>query len=127
MAEVQNLANLILTYDMAAGEALGKRESHTPRIEIPAKVKAGEAFEIRVSVGPHPNTVEHSIRWIEIYFYEVGRAFNPLMLSRAEFAPVLSEPAVTIKVKLQKEGVIHAMEYCNLHGLWSNKEEIKPE
>lgn len=127
MAEIENLGNLILTYDMAAGEALGKRESHTPRIEVPGKVKADEAFEIKVTVGPHPTTVEHSIRWIEIYFYERGRAFNPLLLSRAEFAPVLSEPAATIKVKLQKEGVIHAMEYCNLHGLWSNKKEIKFE
>jgi superoxide reductase len=124
MAEVENLGNLILTYDNAAGEALGKRESHTPKIEVPGRIKADEAFEIKVSVGPHPNTVEHSIRWIELYYYEKGRAFNPISLYRAEFAPVLSEPAATIRAKLQKEGVIHAMEYCNLHGLWSSKKEI---
>jgi superoxide reductase len=124
---VENLGSLISTYDMAAGEALGKRESHTPKIVVPDKVKAGETFEIKISVGPHPNTQEHSIRWIEIYFYEDGRAFNPLMLSRVEFAPALTEPAATILVKLAKNGVIHAMEYCNLHGLWSNKKEIKVE
>ncbi|NPV62016.1 MAG: desulfoferrodoxin [Methanotrichaceae archaeon] len=116
-----------MDYDMAAGEALGKRESHTPKIDAPEKVKAGEAFEITVSVGPHPNTVEHSIRSIEIYFYEDGRAFNPLKLARLEFAPVISEPLATITVKLPKKGVIHALEYCNLHGLWSNKKEIAVE
>jgi superoxide reductase len=120
----KDLGSLILTYNMAAGEALGKRESHVPKIEAPEKIKANETFEIKVSVGPHPNTLEHSIRWIEIYFYEEGRPFNPLMLSRAEFAPGLLEPEVTVKAKLPKKGVIHALEYCNLHGLWSNKKEI---
>ena len=104
---------------------MGKRESHTPKIEVPGKIKADEVLEIKVSVGPHPSTVEHSIRSMEVYYYEKGRAFNPIMLYRAEFAPVLSEPAVTIKAKLQREGVIHAMEYCNLHGLWSNKKEVR--
>ena len=120
----KNLSDLILTYDMAAGEALGKRESHTPKIEIPETVRSGDAFEIKVAVGPHPNTEGHSIRWLEVYFYEEGRAFNPLILSRVEFSPVLAEPVVTIKLNLQKSGVIHVMEYCNLHGLWSSKKEI---
>jgi superoxide reductase len=125
MADInKNLGDLILTYDMAAGEALGKRESHVPRIEIPEKVKANEAFEIKVVVGPHPNTVEHSIRWIEIYFDEEGRAFNPMMLCRVDLSPVIAEPKIIINAKLQKKGSIHAMEYCNLHGLWSNKKEV---
>jgi superoxide reductase len=123
----KNLGELILTYDMAAGEALGKRESHTPKIEIPKDVKLNETFEIKVSVGPHPNTLEHSIKWIEIYFSEEGRAFNPLMLSRVDLVPIVSEPVVAIKVKLQKKGVIHALEYCNLHGLWSDKKELMIE
>jgi superoxide reductase len=121
----KNLGDLILTYDSAAGEALGKRESHTPKIEAPEKIKADETFELSVAVGPHPNTLEHSIRWIEIYFYEEGRPFNPIMLSRVEFAPVLSEPSVMLKTKLQKSGVLHAVEYCNLHGLWSGKKVVE--
>lgn len=121
----KNLGDLILTYDSAAGEALGKRESHTPKIEAPETIKAEETFELKVNVGPHPSTVEHSIRWIEIYFYEEGRPFNPIMLSRVEFVPVLSEPSVTLKTKLQKSGVLHAVEYCNLHGLWSGKKGIE--
>lgn len=120
----KNLSDLILTYDMAAGEAVGKRESHTPKIEIPAKIRSGESFEIKVSVGPHPNTLEHSIRWIEIYLYEEERAFNPQSLFRAELTPGLTEPNVTVKLNLKNSGFLYAMEYCNLHGLWASKKEF---
>jgi len=120
-----NLGELILTYDTAAGEALGKKEIHTPKIDAPEIVDADKAFELKVSVGPHPNMLEHSIRWIEIYLYEEGRPFNPIMLARVELTPVLSEPSVMLKTKLQKSGALHALEYCNLHGLWSSKKEIK--
>jgi superoxide reductase len=115
----------IYTYDAAAGEALGKRESHTPKIEAPAQVKPDEQFSLKVTVGPHPNTVEHSIRWIMVMFEEEGRAFNPIYLGKASMNPVTTQPEIILNVKLQKGGVIHAIEYCNLHGLWSGKREIK--
>jgi len=38
--------------------------------------------------------------------------------------PVTTQPEVILKLKLAKGGVIHAVEYCNLHGLWSGKKEI---
>jgi superoxide reductase len=122
--EMKDLGSVIYTYDMAAGEALGKRESHTPKIEAPARAKADEFIMVKVSVGPHPNTVEHSIRWLAVFFYEEGRAFNPVNLGKVSFNPSTTEPEVTLKVKLAKSGVIHALEYCNLHGLWSGKKEI---
>ena len=124
VAAPKNLGELIYTYDNAAGEALGKRESHTPKIEAPASVKPDQVFDLKVSVGPHPNTVEHSIRWMAIYLYEEGRAFNPVILSNVSFVPVTTQPEVILKLKLAKGGVIHAVEYCNLHGLWSGKKEI---
>jgi superoxide reductase len=53
--------SLIYMYDSAAGEALGKRESHTPRIDAPAKVKPDEIFDLKVTVGPHPlKSTRHS-------------------------------------------------------------------
>ena len=125
--ETKNLGEIINTFDMAAGEALGKRESHTPKIEAPKTVGVDEPFELKVSVQNHPNKVEHSIRWIEVYFRENGRAFNPTMLARVEFTPVYSEPEAKLKVRLSKSGSIMAMEYCNVHGLWSAKEDIKVE
>ena len=121
---MRNLGEIIYTFDNAAGEALGKRESHTPKIEAPAKVKPDQVFDLKVSVGPHPNTVEHSIRWMAIYLYEEGRAFNPVILSNVSFAPVPTQSEGILKLKLAKGGVIHAVEYCNLHGLWSEKKEI---
>ncbi len=117
--------NLINTYDAAAGEALGKRESHTPKIDAPAKVKPDEIFDMRVTVGPHPNLLEHSIRWIMVTLEEEGRAFNPIVLAKVSLTPNAAQPEIVLKVKLQKGGVIHAVEYCNLHGLWSGKKEIK--
>jgi superoxide reductase len=125
--ENKHLGEMINTFDAAAGEALGKRESHTPRIEAPKAVGADEPFELKVSVQNHPNKAEHSIRWIEVYFREEGRAFNPIMLARMEFTPVYSEPEAKLKVKLFKSGSIMALEYCNVHGLWSAKEDIKVE
>jgi superoxide reductase len=125
MADMKNFGDLIYTFDNAAGEALGKRESHTPKIVAPAKVKPDEAFDVKVMVGPHPNTVEHSIRWISVYLVEDGRAFNPIVLSNVSFAQVTVQPEVVLKLKLQKGGVIQAVEYCNLHGLWSGKKEIQ--
>ena len=125
MTGQHSFGNLIYTYDAAAGEALGKRESHTPKIEAPAQVKPDELFSLKVTVGPHPNTVEHSIRWIMVTFEEEGRAFNPVFLGKVSLNPVTTQPEVVLNVKLPKSGVIHALEYCNLHGLWAGKREIK--
>jgi len=125
MADMRNLGELIYTFDNAAGDAPGTRESHTPKIEAPAKVKPDETFEMKVMVGPHPNTVEHSIRWIAVYLNEDGRAFNPVFLGKVSLTPVVAQPEVVFRIKLQKGGVIHAMEYCNLHGLWTGKREIR--
>ncbi|MDT8357520.1 MAG: class II SORL domain-containing protein [Methanomicrobiaceae archaeon] len=122
---MNDLGGIIYTYDGAAGEAVGKRESHTPKIEAPAEAKAGETVKITVSVGPHPNTVEHSIRWIMLLFEEEGRAFNPVVLGKAAFNPGTTDPTVVFSAKLLGSGVIHALEYCNLHGLWSGKKAIK--
>jgi superoxide reductase len=59
-----------------------------------------------------------------VFYYEEGRAFNPLTLAKVSFNAPTTEPEITLVVKLQKSGVIHALEYCNLHGLWSGKREI---
>ena len=123
--EVKDLGQLVYTFDAAAGEALAKRESHTPKIELPSAIKAGEAVTVKVSVGPHPSTVEHSIRWVTVFFAEEGRAFNPIIVAKASFNAGTTDPEVVFKVKFGKGGVLHAVEYCNMHGMWSAKKEIK--
>ena len=55
-----------------------KKEKHMPVIEAPAQVKAGEAFQVKVSIGKeiaHPNTVEHHIAWVDLYFHPEGEKF----------------------------------------------------
>lgn len=116
--------NLIYTPETASGEAISKVESHTPRIEAPSKVKANEVFEVEIKVGPHSSTVEHSIRRIELYFYEEGRKFNPILLASIDLTPVYTEPDIKITLKLKKSGVLYVIGYCNLHGLWEARKEI---
>lgn len=120
----KKFGDLIYSPEVAAGEAVSKVETHTPKIEAPDETKAGEPFYIKIKVGPHPNTLQHSIRWIEVYFEEEGRAFNPIMLSRIHLEPELVEPEVTLKLVLKKSGVIYALEYCNLHGVWEGRKAI---
>jgi superoxide reductase len=122
---MEPFGKLVYTPETAAGEAISKVESHTPKIAAPDSVKAGQPFELRVTVGPHPNTVEHSIRRIEVYFNEEGRSFNPVHLATTAFTPVYSEPKMTLSLQLSKPGTIYAVEYCNLHGLWEGRKEIK--
>lgn len=122
-----SLKNLIYDPRSARGEAISKVESHTPRIEAPDVVRKNEVFKVKITVGPHPNTVEHSIRYIELYLEEEGRPFNPILLGRFELTPVYSEPTVETYVKLSKPGRLIALEYCNLHGLWENSKEVKVE
>ncbi len=124
---MSGLDKLIYSPEKASGEAISKVESHTPKIEAPDRVRAGEWFKVRVSVGPHPSSVEHSIRWVEIYFEEEGRGFNPVMVSRHMFTPGYSEAFVEIRMKIEKPGVIHVLSYCNLHGLWENSKKIMVE
>jgi len=111
-----------------------KGEKHVPVIHAPKKVKAGEAFEIGVSIGdeiPHPNTLEHYIAWVKVFFFQDGGKF-PVELVDFKFAAHgeagnFTEPSATTKIKLEKSGTIHAISYCNIHGLWENSQDIVVE
>ncbi|MDL2298802.1 class II SORL domain-containing protein [Synergistaceae bacterium OttesenSCG-928-D05] len=118
-----------------------KGEKHVPVIEAPAKVKAGEKFQVQVSVGkeiPHPNKMEHHISWIQLYFKPADTKF---LIELADFqftahgaamdptavGPAHCEPIGTAAVKLAKSGTLYALSYCNLHGLWESSQEITVE
>lgn len=118
-----------------------KGEKHVPVIEAPEKVKAGEAFFVKVSVGkeiPHPNKMEHHISWIELFFKPVDAKFaielakfdytaHAAAMDPAGKGPAVSEPASCVKIKLDKSGTLIAQSYCNLHGLWESSQEITVE
>lgn len=108
-----------------------KNEKHVPAIVVPESISANEVVKIRVHVGediPHPNTLEHYIKWIKLLYLPEG-AKLPIELGDYEFAAhgeseVYAEPYAEVAVKLPKSGKLYAMSYCNIHGLWENELDI---
>jgi superoxide reductase len=91
-----------------------------------------------VSVGKqisHPNTTEHHIRSIELYFLPSGEKF-PYQVARFEFSThgesvqgpntstVFSEPKISACFKTEKGGTIAAIAYCNIHGIWKSEKDV---
>lgn len=116
-----------------------KSEKHVPVIECPDKVPAEEMFEVTVTLGKevaHPNTTEHHIRWITLYFHPEGGNFT-YDVGHFEFnahgesvkgpneGPVYTHHGVTAWVKINEPGKLYALAYCNIHGLWENSKEIR--
>jgi len=110
-----------------------RAEKHVPAIECPDEVEAGKPFEVTVSVGkeiPHPNTQEHHIRWIDLFFQPEGEKFV-YQLGHIEFSAhgeaggTLTNPAVSFSVQVNKSGTLTALSLCNLHGLWESSKLIK--
>jgi len=121
------LGDMIYSEDRVPPKYASKAASHTPRIDAPDRVRPGEDFTLKIVVGPHPNTVDHSIRWIDVFLYEEGREFNPIHIARILLEAGYTLPEVTLKMRIQKRSVVHAVSYCNLHGLWEARKEIDVE
>jgi superoxide reductase len=115
-----------------------KQEKHVPVIEAPDSVKADEIFQVKVTLGKevaHPNTTEHHIRWISLYYHDEGGKF-PHEVAHVEFGahgesaegpnqgPVYTHHEAITNVKIAKSGVLHAVAYCNIHGLWESSTAI---
>ena len=96
-------------------------------------------FTVKVSVGkeiPHPNTTEHHIRWIQIYF-QLDGAKAPVQIGNFEFnahgesvkganqGPAYTNPDAQFSMKVNSAGTLIALSLCNIHGLWENSKEIK--
>jgi superoxide reductase len=115
-----------------------KKEKHVPVIECPDQVTADEFFQVKVTLGKeiaHPNTTEHHIRWISVYFmpegdrfiYDVAHfGFNAHGESTAgpNQGPIYTHHEGTVSIKISRPGTLYALAYCNIHGLWENAREI---
>lgn len=119
-------------------EADWKKEKHVPVIEVEGAAKKGAWITVTASIGKeiaHPNTTEHHIRWIALYFLPQGGKF-PYEITRTEFnthgestegpntGTVFTHHEMTVKFKTEKPGTLMASSYCNIHGLWQNAKEI---
>lgn len=116
-----------------------KKEKHVPVIDCPDSVKSGESFEVKAQIGQevsHPNTTEHHIRWIRLFYQpEGGKA--TYLIGNFEFCahgestegpdkgPVYTDHQVVAACKVTQPGVLYAISYCNIHGLWENSKEIR--
>lgn len=115
-----------------------KKEKHVPVIDAPDKCKKGEWVKVTLTVGKeiaHPNTTEHHIREVSVFFLPDGEKF-PYQLAKLEFAShgesaqgpnmstVYTHPESVVTFKTEKPGTILASSYCNIHGLWQNSKKI---
>ncbi|MBN1294461.1 MAG: class II SORL domain-containing protein [Candidatus Latescibacteria bacterium] len=116
-----------------------KTEKHVPVIECHDQVTEGELFQAKVTLGKeiaHPNTTEHHIRWITLYFHAHGEKFN-YEVGHYEFnahgesadgankGPVYTNHEIITSLKISKSGTLHALAFCNIHGLWESSKEIR--
>jgi len=116
-----------------------KAEKHVPVIESPASVKKGGPARITASVGKqaaHPNTTQHHICWISLYFHPEGDKC-PYEIASYTFTAhgasaqgpdtsgVYSHHEITASFRTDKPGILHAVSLCNIHGLWQDSAELK--
>jgi len=118
-----------------------KSEKHVPVIEAKDKVQKSEGVKITVTVGKeiaHPNTTEHHISSVEIYFLAKGEKF-PVSIGKFAISAhgasakgpntstIYTQPEVTLNLKTEKSGTIYATSLCNIHGLWESSKELTVE
>jgi len=113
-------------------------EKHVPVIECPDTFVPGEMVDILVSVGKeisHPNTTEHHIRWIRLYFmpeespfaYEIGSVeFGAHGASTAgpNTSTIYTDHVAMFRMRTEIPGTLYATSFCNIHGLWESMKEI---
>ena len=93
---------------------------------------------VQVSVGkeiPHPNTTEHHIRWIDVYFKPEGDKFV-YQVAHFDFSahgesargpnegPVYTNANATLSMKVMGAGTLIALSFCNIHGLWESSKDL---
>ena len=115
-----------------------KSEKHVPVIECPDSVSKGEVFQVKTTLGKevaHPNTTDHHIRWFSLYYQEEGGKFAR-EVAHVEFSahgedangadegPVYTHHEAVANLKIMKSGMLYAMSYCNIHGLWQSEKAI---
>jgi superoxide reductase len=116
-----------------------KAEKHAPVVDCPDEVVVDTPFTINVSVGKeiaHPNTTEHHVSWIDVFFKPDGVKFAH-HVGRFEFkahgesvkganqGPAYTHPNVTFSMQVNGAGTLTALALCNIHGLWESSKTIQ--
>jgi superoxide reductase len=116
-----------------------KQEKHVPIIDALDTVKKGQQVEVNLSIGKaisHPNTTQHHIKWISLFFLPDGEK-NPIQIGELRFtahgssvqgadsSTVYTEHRGTLVFKTDKPGTLLASSYCNIHGLWQSSRKLR--
>jgi len=93
--------------------------AHTPVITAPEQVKAGEPFDVTITLGkkPHPSETGHFIRFIALYAGETE-------LARISLTPTLTRPTVTVRVILNESTTLRALSAPNHSAAWETTKAI---
>ena len=119
----------MISNTIKSGDWKGKK--HVPVIHV-EKAVAGEDVEVRLVIGegiPHPNTFEHYIGWIKLFFKPESFA-APIEVANVEFkaqgeSDIFSKFEATVKFSAKESGQLYAISYFNIHGLWESEAELK--
>ncbi|MCI5972673.1 MAG: superoxide reductase [Anaerococcus sp.] len=106
-----------------------KAEKHVPELEV-ERLEDGKV-RVNARVGKeieHPNTLEHHIAWIKVFFKAEDGKF-PVEVGSYQYSAhgedeIFSEPCASGVIKTEKKGTFYALSYCNIHGLWENSLEL---
>lgn len=119
---------MLLTETVQSGD--WKNEKHVPELEVE---NLGEnKYQVTATVGKeiaHPNTLEHHIDWIKVFFLVEGEKL-PVEVAEYKFqahgeSDLFTEPTATATFTTEKKGTLYALSYCNIHGLWENSLELE--
>mgnify|MGYP006303814685 CR=1 FL=1 len=113
-------------------------EKHVPVIDCPDTFIAGEMTAVIVQVGKeieHPNTTEHHIRWIRLYFLPEGATFayeiglyefgaHGESVSGPNTSTVYTNHKLMTEFRTEVSGTLYATAFCNIHGLWESRKAI---
>jgi superoxide reductase len=115
-----------------------KKEKHVPVINAPDTAQKGEQIMVTIGVGSeiaHPNTTQHHITWINLYFLPDGEKY-PIQIGELTFtahgssvqgpdtSTVYTNHKGTLMFKTEKPGTLLASSYCNIHGLWQSSKRL---
>ena len=122
---MEKLAGLLQTGDW-------KGEKHVPVIHAPETVGADEKFELGISIGDeisHPNTLEHHIVWIKVFFKPDSKNF-PVEVADFNFSAngeydIYTDYVGKTELARKESGTFYALSYCNIHGLWENSQRLE--
>ncbi len=103
--------------ELIKGSAQEGKEKHVPVIERIDCEECG-LNAIKITVGketPHPNTIEHHIKWVALFGVKDGLAVH---IATFDLGPTFGVPTIVAHVNTEGLSELIAVEYCNLHGLW---------